>query len=125
MRKTKRFVATTLALGMMLACSLSSFAAELPAQDYEASVSVESSAVPYGVYPSMANKTCDVIGEGVALRREPGLQGERIGLFYQSSGAWVVTSGEYQIKDGYHWMRVTDSPLGPGWIALKYIKVRN
>lgn len=47
MRKTKKFVATILSLGMMLACSVTSFAAELPAQDHDVSVSVESAAARY------------------------------------------------------------------------------
>lgn len=126
MRKTKRFVATILSLGMMLACSVTSFAAELPAQDQEASVSVESSAALYSVWPGWENKTCDVTGDGVALRREPGTDSERVGLLYKGEGAWVVTSGEYQIKDGYIWMKVTSSSIGhTGWVAKKYLQVRD
>ncbi|MCI9071939.1 MAG: SH3 domain-containing protein [Lachnospiraceae bacterium] len=126
MRKTKRFVATVLSLGMMLACSVTSFAAELPAQDREASVSVESSAARYSVLSGWENKKCDVTGEGVALRRAPGTDSERVSLLYKGKGDWVVTSGEYQKRDGYTWMKVTSSSTGyTGWVALTYLKRRN
>ncbi|MCI9321128.1 MAG: SH3 domain-containing protein [Lachnospiraceae bacterium] len=126
MRKTKKFVATILSLGMMLACSVTSFAAELPAQDHDVSVSVESAAARYSIWPGWENKTCDVTGDGVALRREPNKDAERVGLLYQGEGAWVVTSGEYHIQDGYIWMKVTDSSIGyTGWVAKRYLKVRS
>lgn len=126
MRKTKRFVATVLSLGMMLACSVTSFAAELPAQDREASVSVESSAAQYPVLTDWVDKTCDVTGNGVALRRAPGTDSERVGLLYKGNGDWVVTSGECYAQDGYVWMKVTRSSIGyTGWVALTYLKKQN
>ncbi len=126
MRKTKGFVATVLSLGMMLACSVTSFAAELPAKDQEVSISVESSAARYSVLQSWVNKKCDVTGDGVALRREPGTDSERVGLLYKGEGAWVVTSGEFEIKDGYVWMKVTKSSIGhTGWVALNYLKIQS
>lgn len=125
MRMTKRFAATILSLSMMLACSVTSFAAEWPVQDYGVSVSVESPAALYA-WPGWVNKVCDVTGDGVALRREPGLDGERLGLLYPGEGAWVITSGEFVLKDGYVWMEVTSSSLGlPGWVAQKYLSVRD
>lgn len=126
MRKTKRFVATVLSLGMMLACSVTSFAAELPVQDREASVSVESSAARYSEMKDWADKKCDVTGDGVALRRAPGTGSERVSLLYKGNGDWVVTSGKCQYKDGYTWMEVTSSSTGyTGWVALTYLKRRN
>lgn len=125
MRKIKSIVATALSLGMVLACSVTSFAAELPAQDHEVSVSVESSAARYDVLPDWVDKTCDVTGNGVALRRSPGTSSERLGLFYLDDEPWVVTSGEYQDKDGYTWMKVTNSSLGlSGWVAQNYLKIQ-
>lgn len=126
MRKTKRIVATILSLGMMLACSMTSFAAELPAQSQEKTISVESTVVPLGTLTGYVNKTCDVIDDGVNLRRTPGLDGERLGILYQADGAWVVTTGTYQVVDGYVWMEVSKSSIGlPGWIALKYIRIKS
>jgi len=126
MRKTKRFAATILSLGMMLACSVTSLAAELPAQNQEMSVSVESSAARYAVLTGWVDKVCDVTGDGVALRREPGIESERVGLLYKGEEAWVITSGEYQSKDGYIWMRVTDSSIGrSGWVAKTYLKIQD
>lgn len=126
MRKTKRFVANILSLGMMLACSVTSFAAELPAQDQEVPVSVESSSARYAVLPGWVDKKCDVTGNGVALRREPGIESERVGLLYKGEGAWVKTSGEFQIQDGYIWMKVIDSSIGrTGWVAKTYLKIQD
>lgn len=126
MRKTKRFVATILSLGMMLACSVTSFAAELPAQDHEVSVSVESSAARYAVLSGWVDKTCDVTGDGVAVRREASTDSDRLGLLYQGADDWVQTSGEYQINEGYIWMKITDSSIGvsSGWVAKKYLKLQ-
>lgn len=125
MKKTKRLVATILSLSMMLACSMTTFAAEISEQNCDASVSIENSAVPYVVLPGWVNKTCDVIDDGVALRREAGLDGERLGLLYQADGAWVYTTGEYQYKDGYTWLKVSSSSIGlSGWVAMRYISPR-
>ncbi|MCM1410152.1 MAG: SH3 domain-containing protein [Lachnospiraceae bacterium] len=126
MRKIKGFVATVLSLGMVLACSVTSFAAELPAQDQEVAVSFERSATQYNILQGWVNKKCDVTGEGVALRREPGTDSERVGLLYKGEGAWVVTSGEYEIKGEYVWMKVTESSIGhTGWVALRYLKIQS
>lgn len=125
MRNIKRIVATALSFGMVMAGSLTSFAAELPAQDHEVSVSVESAAAQNDVLEDWVNKKCDVTGNGVALRRAPGTSSERLGLFYLADDPWVVTSGECQDKDGHTWMKVTDSSLGlSGWVAQEYLKIQ-
>lgn len=124
MKKTKRFVAIVLSLGMMLVCSVTSFAAELPAQSHEASASAEILTIP-PIWPiSWANAICDVTGNGVAVRREPSIDADRLGLLYQ--GDWVRTSGAFKMDGTYIWMEITDSSIGvkSGWVAKQYLEKR-
>lgn len=126
MRKTKHFIATILALGMVMACSMVSFAAEPSAQNYAEPASVGRSINASGILTVFVNKTCDVVGEGVRLRRDPGENGEVIGLLYEGEGAWVYTTGQYESTDDGAWLWVSNSSIGQsGWIALQYVRVRN
>ena len=125
MKKFKRIMATVLSLCMVMAGSLTAFAAELPEQSLEKSGLVEGITRATGVLAVFVDKDCDVIGNGVRLRREPDENGEVLGLLYEKDGACVHTSGVYYSTDDQTWLEVTSSSIGQsGWIALPYVRVR-
>lgn len=125
MKKFKSIVAAVLSLCMMMAGSLTSFAAELPEQSQEKSVLIEGTTRATGVLTVFENTDCDIIGNGVRLRREPNEYGEVLGLLYEKDGAWVHTSGVYQSTEDQTWLEVTSSSIGlSGWVALPYVRVK-
>lgn len=126
MRRTKHFMAVILSLGMVMACSMVSFAAEPPAQNYMESVSVGSTVMGNKILTDYVNKHCKVIGDAVRLRSDPGFDGETIGYFYKTDDPWVHTTGEAASVGGETWLRVSDSSLGSaGWIAKSYVMVKH
>lgn len=119
----KGIAATILSLGLMMAGSLTSFAAELPEQRSEETVAIESIAAETAINPDYEGATLYVKGDGVRLRRTAGTSGEIVGLLYEAERAWVTLSGVYEDKDGHTWLRVTNSSIGlKGWIAEEYVK---
>lgn len=126
MRRTKHFIAVTLSLVMVMACSMVSFAAEPPAQNYAESVFAGSTAKEYATLPEYKDRYCKVIADGVRLRRDPGEDGEILGYFYLDNDPWVYTTGKYVIMNGETWLQVSDSSLGcSGWVAKRYVKYKN
>lgn len=127
MRRTKHFIAVTLSLVMVMVCSMVSFAAEPPAQNYAESVFAGSTAKANEILPEYVNKHCKVIGDVVCLRRDPGVNGEVLGYFYLKDDPWVRTTGEAVSKDGETWLRVSDSSIGglSGWVAKRYVRYKN
>lgn len=126
MRRTKHFMAVILSLGMVMACSMVSFAAEPPAQNYTEPVSAESVAEGNEILQAYKDKHCRVIGDAVCLRRDPGFDGEKIGHFYKKDDPWVHTTGEAAFVGGETWLRVSDSSLGSaGWVAERYVMVKH
>lgn len=123
MRKIKGIVATVLSLGMIMASSLTSLAAELPEQRSGEAVSIESTAnQTYFVDPDYVEQKRYVKGNGVRLRREPG-DGEIVGLLYENAKDWVKLSGEIDEVDDKWWVKVIDSSTGyTGWMAEEYLK---
>lgn len=120
MRKIKSIAAVILSLGMVMAGSLTSFAAELPEQRPEESVSVE----------IMAESAVEsytrtyVVGNGVRLRRTPGTDGEVVGLLYEDQNDWVNLNGVERVVDGIYWRQVTNSSIGVGgWISRDYLEL--
>lgn len=125
-RRIKHLIAVILALGMVMACSMVSFAAEPPAQNYAESVFAGSTAKANEISPDYVDRYCKVIADGVRLRRDPGVDGEILGYFYAGNSPWVRTTGAYVSMDNETWMRVSDSSLGlSGWIAKRYIRYKN
>lgn len=119
----KGIVAAILSLGMLMAGSLASFAAELPRQRPEGAVSIESTAGQASYAdPGHEGVPRYIKGNGVRLRREPG-DGEVVGLLYENAEAWVKLSGQFEEVDGKGWVRVTDSSIGhKGWISAEFLK---
>lgn len=123
MKNNKRLVAPILAFGVMLACSMTSFAAELPEQKSKESVLAESSinqaaAEVYdrGIYA--------VKGEGVRLMEEAGTSGKTLALLYESKGDWVMIGGVEKTKDGIVWLQVNASSYSmkvTGWVAKECV----
>lgn len=119
MRKIKRIVATILSLGMVMAGSLTSFAAELPEQNSKASVSVERITGAADVYPA---GTYYIAGNGVRIRKEPSLDATVVSLLYQNKEDWVTINGTKKKVDGITWCQVTDSSTGyKGWISQEFL----
>jgi len=119
MRKIKRFAATILSLGMVLAGSMTSFAAE-PGQQPEEPALIEGTARSF-ILPDYEDSTRTVTGNRVNLREEPGLDGLIVG--YLNKGDSVYLSGEAEIVDGYTWLRVISSSINrSGWIAKDYVQ---
>lgn len=123
MRKMKGIVATILSLGMVMAGSLTSLAAELPEQRLEEAVSIENTASQaYFVDPAYEGVSRYIKGNGVRLRREPG-DGEVVGLLYENAKDWVKLSGEIDEVNDRWWVRVIDSSTGyTGWMAEEFLK---
>lgn len=120
MKKIKGIVAVVLSLGIAMAGSLTSYAAELPEQRSETSSIVEMMAEHAIEYVSHTY----VLGEGVRLRRSPGTNGEIIGLLYESKSDWVELTGVEVVADGIFWKQASTSSIGQGgWISRDHLEI--
>lgn len=118
MKKIKGYIAAVLSFCMVLAGSMTAFAAEA-GQQPEEPVLVEVSARSF-ILPDYENSSRTITGNRVNLRAEPGLKGTIINWLY--AGNQVYLSGEAEIVDGYTWLRVLQSPVGPEWVAKQYVQ---
>lgn len=123
MRKIKGIVATILSLGMVMAGSLTSFAAELTEQRLGEVALIESTASDDSYEdPDYRNCCLYVKGNGVRLRREAG-DGEIVGLLYENAKDWVTLSGAVHVISGSTWLEVKESSIGyQGWVLEDYLK---
>lgn len=121
MKKMKGIVAAILLLGMVMAESLTTFAAELPEQNPEASVSVEGIASPASVTAFPSGRFW-IKGNGVRLRGTASINGTVNGLLYENNGDWVDLNGRVVTTGNYTWLQVTNSSIGySGWVEEDYI----
>lgn len=120
MKKFKRIVATILSLGMVMAGSLTSLAAELPAQNSKGSASIESNGQASDVFPA---GTYEIRGNGVRIRNAPSLNGKVVSLLYENNLDWVTISGTKTDANDKRWCEVTNSSTGyKGWISQEFLK---
>jgi Bacterial SH3 domain. len=118
MKKIKVYVAAVLSLCMVLAGSMTAFAAEAGQQPEEPVLAAGSARI--FILPDYENSSRTVTGDGVRLRAEPGNNGSVVGLLYKGNNVYL--SGEAEIVDGITWLRVLQSPSGAGWIAKNFVQ---
>lgn len=118
MSKIRRFAAVCLSLCIVFAGSMTAFAAEGGQQPEELAVAAGSARS--FILPDYENSSRTITGNRVNLRAEPGLNGTIINWLYE--GNQVYLSGEAEIVDGITWLRVLQSPIGPGWVAQQYVQ---
>lgn len=121
MKKIKGYVAAVLSLCMVLAGSMTAFAAEAGQQPEEPVLAAGSARI--FILPDYENSFRYVKGNEVRLRATPSLSGTIVGTFYAVNDPWVILSGEAEIVDGYTWLRVTSSSINAsGWIAKDFVQ---
>lgn len=119
MKKIKGYIAAVLSLCMVLAGSMTAFAAEA-GQQPEEPVLTAGSARSF-ILPDYEDSLRTITRNDVNLRAEPGLSGTIVGEFVK--GDTVYLSGEAEIADGHTWLRVISSSINKsGWVAKDYVQ---